>query len=143
MHKGLPHTTYHFVIKAHLALINRFLVLKFYDCLVFSRIINSYPLVAVFEFLGGSNYLDLCQLTLSTKKISATRPATAGRCCGGIFCPNFLDATLLPALLQKRSEIFLCYSFQDCVLLKKNSKQSTKQRIFSKYLREKLTIIAL
>ena len=64
MHKGLPHTTYHFVIKAHLALINRFLVLKFYDCLVFSRIINSYPLVAVFEFLGGSNYLDLCQLTL-------------------------------------------------------------------------------
>ena len=25
--------------------------LKFYDCLVFSRIINSYPLVAVFEFL--------------------------------------------------------------------------------------------
>ena len=25
--------------------------LKFYDCLVFSRIINLYPLVAVFEFL--------------------------------------------------------------------------------------------
>ena len=46
--------------------------LKFYDCLVFSRIINSYPLVAVFEFLGGLNYLDLCQLTLSKKKISAT-----------------------------------------------------------------------
>ena len=46
--------------------------LKFYDCLIFSRIINSYPLVAVFEFLGGSNYLDLCQLTLSKKKISAT-----------------------------------------------------------------------
>ena len=27
------------------------LLLKFYDCLVFSQIINSYPLVAVFEFL--------------------------------------------------------------------------------------------
>ena len=27
------------------------------------------------------------------------------------FCPNFSDATLLPALLQKRSEICLCYSF--------------------------------
>ena len=26
-------------------------LLKFYDCLVFYRIINSYPLVAVFEFL--------------------------------------------------------------------------------------------
>ena len=33
------------------------LKLKFYDCLVFSRIINSYPLVAVFEFFGGSNNL--------------------------------------------------------------------------------------
>ena len=73
MHKGLPQILREGKgIKAHLALINRFLVLKFYDCLVFSRIINSYPLVAVFEFLGGSNYLDLCQLTLSKKKISAT-----------------------------------------------------------------------
>ena len=42
------------------------LLLKFYDCLVFSQIINSYPLVAVFEFLvrgtqvGGLDYLVRC-----------------------------------------------------------------------------------
>ena len=34
------------------------LLLKFYDCLVFSQIINSYPLVAVFWIFGGSKNLD-------------------------------------------------------------------------------------
>ena len=35
-----------------------FFILKFYDCVVFSRIINSYPLVAVFWIFGGSKNLD-------------------------------------------------------------------------------------
>ena len=88
------------------------MLLKFYDCLVFAQIINSYPLVAVFEFLVVRTIsiqcfyflvtaLSACQLSLSTKKIRGAALGTAAGC-RGIFCLYFSDTTLLAALLQKR-----------------------------------------
>ena len=86
-------------------------MLKFYDCLVFTQIITSHPLVAVFEFLVVRTIsiqcfyflvtaLSACQLSLSTKKIRGAALGTAAGC-RGIFCLYFSDTTLLPALLQK------------------------------------------
>ena len=75
---------------------------KLYDCLVFSRIINSYLLVAVFEFLVVRMIpIHCCFYFLVTVSLSAVIVNKKN------FCPYFSDATLLPALLQKRSEMFM------------------------------------
>ena len=84
------------------------IILKFYDCVVFSQIINSYPLVAVFWIFGGSKNLDSMFLfqPVSLGAVSCyCQQKKSWHCCRGILCPYFSDATLLAALLQKRSEI--------------------------------------
>merc|ERR1712062_219484 len=80
--------------------------LKFYDHLVFSRIISSYPLADSFEFLMGQQIPKSATFSISQLTIPM------------ILCSLFLDATLLAALLQ--SYIFFSHSFRDSALVKIN-----------------------
>ena len=52
------------------------------------------------------NDLDSCQLSLSTKKPNQTM-GVCSAAMGAFFCPVFSDATLLAALLQKRTDMFI------------------------------------
>ena len=84
-----------------------FSCLKCYDCVLFSRIIISYHLVDIFEFLvvllvpRSTDFpvSQSSQLIMSTKKNSSDYLFY-------FLCPLFSDATLLAALSQKRSTIF-------------------------------------
>ena len=99
--------------------------LKFYDCLVFSQIINSYPLVAVFEFL----VVRMISIQFFCWHFVEDRRLLQGTAAGDIFCPYFSDATLLPALLQKRSEMFMLFLLGLRAIhinINKDSKLSTK-----------------
>ena len=101
------------------------IILKFYDCLVFSRIINSYPLVAVFEFL----VVRMISIQFFCWHFVEDRRLLQGTAAGDIFCPYFSDATLLPALLQKRSEMFMLFLLGLSAIhinINKDSKLSTK-----------------
>ena len=101
------------------------LLLKFYDCLVFSQIINSYPLVAVFEFL----VVRMISIQFFCWHFVENRRLLQGTAAGDIFCPYFSDATLLPALLQKRSEMFMLFLLGLRAIhinINKDSKLSTK-----------------
>ena len=57
------------------------------------------------------------------------------------FGPNFLDATFLPALLQKRSDMFMLFLLGLRAIQIKF--KTVHQSIFLENSREKLTIIAL
>ena len=109
-------------------------LLKFYDCLVFSRIINSYPLVAVIWIFGGSNNLDSMFL-FSCQSAVIVNKKNQGCCCGGIFCLYFSDATLLAALLQKRSDYVNVILFR-IACYTKNIQNCPPKDIFKKFERK-------
>ena len=109
--------------------------LKFYDCLVFSRIINSYPLVAVFEFLVVRIIsiqcfyflvtVSACQLSLSKKKSGVLLLALLW----GYFLPLFFRHNTLTCITPKEKWDMLI-NFLGLraihINMNKNSKLSTK-----------------
>ena len=101
-----------------------------------------------FEFLVVRKILIQCfYFSLSAQVLSAVivnkknEGCCSWHCCRGIFCPYFLDATLLAALLQKRSEI--CQLFFLGLRAIHIKFKTVHQRIFFRNSRENLTIIAL
>ena len=76
--------------------------LKFYDCLVFSWIINLYLLVVVFELLVVRKRSRFLSAVIVNKK---TKP-DSGRvqcCCGGIFLPCFFWRNTLSCITPKEN----------------------------------------
>ena len=77
-------------------------VLKCYDCLLFSRIINLYLLVVVFELLVVRKRSRFLSAVIVNKK---TKP-DSGRvqcCCGGIFLPCFFWRNTLSCITPKEN----------------------------------------
>ena len=121
-------------------------LLKCYDCLLFSWIIISYPLVGVFEFLvvllvpRSTDFpvSQSSQLIMSTKKNSSDYLFY-------FLCPLFSDATLLAALSQKKSTIFWIIPFEIVASLDKHNEtfKTVCQSIWKNNSRKKKTIIVL